>query len=246
MLAVGLHKLPALRRRVVGLGVIPARQRHVGAVVHAARRDLEELLQHLRAGHLETRAAHSDHLPLMVDVVHRMLPLPWDIQVPSRAFLFGLLELAQPLLHPFVQLTHDGDRVQGVHDGPPVGGACQEEASQRDGPPWAVVCVRHQVGPQQDTGARPSRHLILARLIRRVGLELERACGWPAEDDDHDPVPHELRHPLHDLPLRQGRLVVRSLARLVHDGQRAVRDRYAHALLQGSLQPQAEGRDLLV
>mmetsp|Transcript_100252 Transcript_100252/g.283912 ORF Transcript_100252/g.283912 Transcript_100252/m.283912 type:complete len:720 (+) Transcript_100252:1017-3176(+) len=206
--AVGLVVSPAVQAGVIHLLVVPAQEWDVGGVVHRGRRHHVPGVEVLRHGELAGRAAAGDHLPLVVEVVHGVLPVPGDVGVPDGVLRGLLLELLEPGHGPVVELLGRGDHGEAADGRPLLQVPREVEAAEREAPARRVVLVRHEVGAQHHDEAGLCGDLVELRLIRRVGLQLQRARAGAQEDADHDLVPQKLREPLRDLLLVERRCIL--------------------------------------
>mmetsp|Transcript_25104 Transcript_25104/g.71507 ORF Transcript_25104/g.71507 Transcript_25104/m.71507 type:complete len:613 (+) Transcript_25104:1437-3275(+) len=221
VVAVRLVLPPALGLVVEDLTVVPSRNRDVHHVVRRSCRSHPEDLGVLTDGRPEGSSPDSDHLALVVHVVHGLLPIPRNLWVPHGVFSVALLQLPQPIEGPFVQ--HRGRRGHGVGH-PLVDVRRQEEAGQDEGPARGEVLVAHEVGPEHDHGPGRRGDLVQLCVLCLIRLQLQRARGRSQKDQHHEAVPHKLRQPLHDLLLSERNFILVGLARLVDHAQGAVRD----------------------
>mmetsp|Transcript_46656 Transcript_46656/g.141554 ORF Transcript_46656/g.141554 Transcript_46656/m.141554 type:complete len:469 (-) Transcript_46656:481-1887(-) len=172
MPAVGLEAPPALQVGVVDLRVVPAHERHLRDEVRSGAGALEEAVEVLAHGEPAGRAAHGYHLALVVDVVHGVLPVPWNLGVPGGVLLRLLFQLLEAAHRPLVQLPRRRDHGPALRGRPPQQMPREEEAADGNGAPRREVLVRHEVRPQDNDHAGHRLHLVQLRVLGLVGLEL--------------------------------------------------------------------------
>mmetsp|Transcript_78317 Transcript_78317/g.207882 ORF Transcript_78317/g.207882 Transcript_78317/m.207882 type:complete len:231 (+) Transcript_78317:2179-2871(+) len=222
MPAIGLVVSPGLHVRVPDLAMVPTEEGHVRDVVGPGGGGLPQGRSLVVHAALDGRALDGHHLAGVEHVVHGVLPVARNGGVPQLV-LRALLKLPQTVHGPFVELSGRRDHAPLLVEQVLGEVAREEEAADGNRLSGRVVLVRHEVRPQDHNHAGLRLHLVEFSVLGVVWQQLQRAGGGTQEDADHDLVPEELRHPLHNQPLVEWRrLLLVRLTGAVHDRQAAM------------------------
>mmetsp|Transcript_43256 Transcript_43256/g.137576 ORF Transcript_43256/g.137576 Transcript_43256/m.137576 type:complete len:212 (-) Transcript_43256:333-968(-) len=169
---------------------------------------------------MEAHAAKAAHLPLVERLVHGFAPAIWDVHIPCGIpEFFHLLQDLEPLHCPIVDNLRCRGEAPPTVWSPLLHRVRHVETGERVEVTRRGELVGHRVGTHEDHRARSSLHLVRLRVLGVVGLHLQGARLWAKEYDHHEPVPNELRLPLGDLQLVEGRgLLLRLSSSVQHGG----------------------------